>query len=46
MLNKLVMVQWMFPSMYFIEFTIQDITIGEREFIDPEEDFPPPLSVP
>ena len=44
--NKLVMVHWLFLSIHFIEFTIQDITIGEREFIYPEEDFPPPLSVP
>ena len=39
------MVQWLFPSMHLIEFTIQDIKIGERALIYPEEDSPQPLSV-
>ena len=31
--------------MHFIEFTIQDITVGGRAFMYLEEYFPPPISV-
>ena len=45
MSNKLVMVDWLFSSMYFIDFTIHNIKIGEIAFMYPEEDFPPQLPV-
>ena len=43
MSDKLVMVEWMFSSIHFIEFTIQNITIGETAFIYLKENCLPSL---